>query len=288
MSRSHIASALLALAVSVQAAEVKSGVAASNIHTVTFPSESLGEDRHFNVLLPEGYETSTRRYPVLYLLHGFGDDNTGWSYMSNLSAYGARHETIIVMPDGSKSWYVNNAANPKEKFEDYIVKDLISYADSHYRTLPLPRSRAVAGLSMGGYGALFLGLHHFAEFAAIGSFSGAVAFAHDPPLQGGDKAGMDAIMSHFGPEGSPERAARDPFTLIDKVPAAEMPVLYIACGGEDFLVAQNREFVALLASKKIPYEYREISPRVHSWDFWDDQIRVFLDKLDALPGFAQP
>lgn len=269
-------------------AEVTTGVAAKNIQTVKFQSDSLGQERAFNILLPVDYESSARRYPVLYLLHGYGDNNTAWSYMTNLSAYGAQHEIIIVMPDGSKSWYVNNAANPKEKFEDYIVKDLIGYVDSHYRTLPLPRSRAVAGLSMGGYGAAFLGFHNYTKFAAIGTFSGAIGFAHFPPMQGGNRAEMEAIDAHFGPIGSEARKDRDPFALAEKVPAAQMPMIYIACGGEDFLVKQNRDFVAFLADKKIPYEYREVSPRVHSWDFWNDQIQIFLDKLDKLPGFEQP
>ncbi len=60
-----------------------------------------------------------------------------------------------------------------------------------------------------------------------------------------------------------------------------MPLIYIACGGQDFLLRQNRDFVAMLASKKIPYEYREVSPRVHSWDFWDEQIPIFLDMIDT-------
>jgi S-formylglutathione hydrolase FrmB len=277
-------------AMAAGAAEVEKGVAASNIKTVSFQSEALGELRHFNILLPADYDTSTRRYPTLYLLHGYGDDHTAWSYMTNLSHYAARHRILVVMPDASKSFYVNSASDPKAKFEDYIVKDLIGYVDCHFRSIPLPRARAVAGLSMGGYGAAFLGLKHWQTYAAMGLFSGALGIAHQMPATpaNADAARRTArMMSPFGPAGSPERAVRDPFALLEKVPPANMPMIYIACGGQDFLLAQNRAFVELLAEKQIPYEYREVSPRIHEWDFWDDQIRIFLDMIARLPGFQQ-
>ena len=282
---------LFLLAGAAWSADVKESVAAKNISTVKFQSESLGQPRAFNILLPMDYDSSTSRYPVLYLLHGYGDDNTAWSYMTNLSGAAVKHELIIVMPDASKSWYVNSATDPKARFEDYLIKDLIPYVDSHYRTIPLPRARAVAGLSMGGYGAAFLGLKHHRTFTAMGLFSGALAIAHDVPKENPHETEQDRrfqqeLASVLGAVGSPERAARDPLALLEKVPPAEMPMIYIACGGQDFLLSENHEFVQLLAEKKIPYEYREVSPRVHSWDFWDDQIRVFLDMLDKRPGFA--
>jgi S-formylglutathione hydrolase FrmB len=275
--------------VGAQAADVRQGVLAKNVAPVTLASESLGQERSVSVLLPDGYGSSAARYPVLYLLHGLGDDHRTWPLMTNLSGYAAARGILIVMPDGARSFYVNSAADPKAKFEDFIVKDLISYVDSHFRTIPLRRARAIAGLSMGGYGAAFLGLKHYRRFAAIGSFSGAVGIAHDPP----DSPDVARRTQHeiqplFGPAGSPARRERDPFALIEKVPPADMPDVYLACGGQDFLLAQNRAFVKLLAERKILYEYREISPRVHSWDFWDEQIRVFLDRLERLSGFGQP
>ncbi|MGH9657516.1 MAG: alpha/beta hydrolase, partial [Bryobacteraceae bacterium] len=234
------------------------------------------------VLLPANYQKSTRRYPVLYLLHGLGDDNTAWSYMTNLSGYAAEREVIIVMPDAGRSWYVNSVADPKAKFEDFIVKDLVAWVDSRYRSIPLRRSRAIAGLSMGGYGAAFLGLKHYRRFSAIATFSGAVGMAHTAATAGQRGAEW---QKHFGEPGSPERAERDPFALLDKVPMAEMPDLYIACGAQDFLIESNRAFVKLLGERKIAYEYREVSPRGHSWDFWDDHIKVFLARLAAREGW---
>ena len=224
---------LAAVAWPSHAAEVKESVVAKNITSVKFQSESLGQERAFNILLPLDYDSSTSRYPVLYLLHGYGDDNTAWSYMTNLSGYAARHELIVVMPDASNSWYVNGVADPKARFEDYIVKDIIGYVDSHYRTVPLPRARAVAGLSMGGYGAAFLGLKHHTLFTAIGTFSGALTAAHDVPTEHDTEQVREfqqEILPVFGPPGSPEREQRDPLALVEKVPPAEMPMIYVACG----------------------------------------------------------
>jgi putative tributyrin esterase len=285
-----LSASLFLLASVAWPADVKQGVAAKNIATVKFQSESLGQERAFNILLPLDYESSTSRYPVLYLLHGYGQSGSSWSYMTNLSGYAAQHKLIIVMPDASNSWYVNGVADPKERFEDYIVKDIIGYVDSHYRTVPLPRARAVAGLSMGGYGAAFLGLKNYRLFTAMGTFSGALTAAHDVPTEHDTQQGREfqqEILPVFGAPGSAERQQRDPLALLEKVPPAEMPMIYVACGGQDGLLRENRAFVQLLAERKIPYEYREISPRSHSWDFWDEQVRIFLDLLDKRADFGE-
>jgi len=269
--------ALLFTASFLPAAEVKTGQTARTINTYPVHSDALNADRKVAVLLPLDYDTSTERYPVLYLLHGYGDDQSAWSYMTNLSGYAAQHKIIIIMPDGAKSFYINSAGDPKAKFEDFITKDLVAYADSHFRTIPLPRARAIAGLSMGGYGAAYLGLKYPNRYTALGSFSGALSIAHDPPT---NPARVQEFATLLGAPSSPEAKDRDPFTLLDKLTPGSIPLIYIACGGEDGLVKGNREFIAQLAQRKIPYEYREISPRGHTWDFWDDQVRIFLDILD--------
>ncbi|MEN6601885.1 MAG: alpha/beta hydrolase family protein [Bryobacteraceae bacterium] len=290
-ARTMILALVLAAAPAV-IAQTPTGVASANVQTVQFQSAALGEERMVNILLPRDYEKSARRYGVVYLLHGLGDNHMMWSLRSNIAAYANRHDVIVVMPDGSKSFYVNSAADPKAKFEDLIVKDVVDYVDSHYRTLPVRRSRAIVGLSMGGYGSMFLGLKNYKRFGAIGAFSGALGIAHDWP-EGAPDTGRPLrrrpeIEALFGEPGSQTRKDHDPFLLLDKVPLAEMPFIYVACGGQDFLIAENRAFVELLAKKGVQYEYREISPRIHSWDFWDDHARVFLNLISRLPGFQRP
>ena len=232
------------LAAQAYAADVMTGPVGGNITSSTFKSAALGKEVSYNILLPLDYTTSTDRYPVLYLLHGLGDNHMGWALKTNLSSYAAQWKIIIVMPDAGRSFYVNSGVNAKDRYEDMIVKDLIPFVDSHYRTISLPRSRAVAGLSMGGYGAMFLGLKYSDKFAAIGSFSGALDYARSqmknlPDLFGG--SGADAAA---------RRAQCDPFALLEKVPAGQMPAIYIAVGGQDFLLAGNRAFVDLLGKKK--------------------------------------
>ena len=281
---------LLATAAVLSAAgEEPHGVAAKNIQTIRISSEALGEQRAVNILLPADYDTSTRRYPVLYLLHGYSDDHTTWSLRTNLSHYAEQYRFIIVMPDGARSFYLNSAADPKARFEDFIMHDVVGYVDRHYRTIPLRRARAIGGLSMGGFGAAYLGLKHSRMFTALGAFSAAIGFPHVAPGSHVDESLRKRafeIDPLFGKLGAPERSARDPFALIEKVPPATMPAIYISCGAQDTLLSQNRAFVQVMAEKGVAYEYREVAPRVHSWDFWDEEIRVFLRFLSRREGFT--
>jgi len=263
-----------------------------NVKVVHFPSASIGDERTLLVILPLDYDTAVRRYPTLYLLHGYDADITGWARGTNLSAYAERHQLIIVTPDASRGWYVNSVSDQKAKFDDFIVKDVIGYVDAHFRTVPEPFARAIAGVSMGGFGAVFLGLKHHDSFAAIGSFSGTLAAAHEkPPALAADapeearKALRDyeALVGKFG---SQEQRDRDPFEWAVKIPVEDVPMLFIVCGGQDGNAAPTHEFLSLLAQRRIPYEYRELSPRGHDWRIWDEEIPVFLDKLDRLEGFG--
>ena len=279
-------------AVSLAAASDLPTVLPTNVKIVHFPSASLGDDRTMLVMLPLDYDSSVSRYPTLYLLHGYDADITDWARGTNLSAYATRHHLIIVTPDASRSWYVNSVANPKARFDDYIVKDVIEYVDAHFRTIPEPFARAIAGVSMGGFGAMLLGLEHHDMFAAIGSFSGALAAAHHepPPLPANatdaQRKERQENLALAGPFGSQEHKDRDPFELAARIPVEEVPMLFIVCGGEDGNAEDTHAFLTLLAKSHIPYEYREISPRGHDWRIWNEEIPVFLDKLDHLEGFG--
>ena len=129
-------------------------------------------------------------------------------------------------------------------------------------------------------------------FASIGSFSGALSAAHQepPPLAANateaerkDRQQYEDLVGKFG---SKEQKDRDPFELAAKIPGEEVPMLFVVCGGEDGNAGDTHAFLALLAKRRIPYEYREISPREHDWRIWNEEIPVFLDKLDHLDGFG--
>ena len=152
-----------------------------NVATVEFFSECVGRKLKYNVALPANYDSSDRRYPVLYLLHGFSGNYTQWARFGAPSA-AKTHELIVVMPDGGNSWYIRWAgseAGQKNDWEGAIVKDLVAHVDSTYRTIAAREGRAIGGLSMGGYGAVVLGLRHPDLFCSIGSYSGALNYARN-------------------------------------------------------------------------------------------------------------
>ena len=229
----------------------------------------------FNLILPRDYTKSERHYPVLYLLHGYTDHYPAWVSYTNLVQYARGYEEIIVMPEGDNGFYTNSHSDPRLAWEDFLMKDLIPYVDRHYRTVASRQGRAIAGLSMGGYGAMKLGLKYPGMFAAVASLSGALAAARLSKQGIDDPAFHKLVEEIFGPPDNPQRANEDPFQLVKRVSVKEMPQLYVAIGSSDFLLEENREFVSLLASLKIPYEYREV-PGKHEWPVWDRQIQVVL------------
>ena len=243
---------------------------------VTIPSASLESEQTATVLLPLAYAQSTRRYPVLYLLHGGGQDHTAFAARGWFRALASR-EMIVVTPGVGDSWYVNSAVDPKAKYEDFVSKDLVEFVDSHYRTVASRDGRAIAGVSMGAWGAMLLGLKHPQLFGAIGAFSAPFGISRQDP-----KMDMTSrTQQRFGAPETAERRERDPATLATTIPLETVPMLYLACGNQDLFVADNRGFVQRLTARKIPYEYRELSPFGHSWDLWDGQLLNFVDMLSS-------
>lgn len=257
--------------------------------TVDFNAAHLdGKEMKFNVILPVDYAgEADRRFPVLYLLHGFYGNYEDWCANTGLVGYAKSYEEIIVMPDGGNNWYVNSYSDPKARWEDYIVDDLIAYVDAHYRTIASRKGRAIAGLSMGGYGALFLGLKHRDMFAAVASLSGVVAAADLGRWDAQSEKDINnsqsqfyvdvrkTLAADFGPVDNPARKDEDPFLLIRTLTPANCPQLYLAIGWEDGLLAENREFVGVLSELKMPYRYAEV-PGKHEWKVWDEQIQRVL------------
>lgn len=150
------------------------------VTTIEFDAPAVGRvNMKYNIIVPAGYEESDERYPVLYLLHGGDDNYRSWAYMG-VPEYAARYEMIVVMPDAGNSWYVNwvqSEDGQKNAWEDYMINDVIGHVDANYRTIAKREGRAINGLSVGGYGALMLGLRHPDMFCTIGSHSGTIRLA---------------------------------------------------------------------------------------------------------------
>jgi putative tributyrin esterase len=242
-------------------------------------SAALGRAVRYRVLVPEKYESSLQRYPVLYLLHGLGGDYKDWTTRSNLAEYSRALPLIIVMPDGGNQWYTN-AADGAARYEDYLLTDLQADVVKKFRTINSRYGRAIAGLSMGGYGALKLALKRPAAFAVAGSFSGAFSVTRDGEVErliGGDEAVR--IQKIFGPAGSQTRKENDVVALATALKPATAPYVYIDCGIADtHLIAANREVAATLQKTGTAYEYHEVGGG-HSWDYWDRRVREFLPVL---------
>ena len=254
------------------------------VEAVRFESKVVGSALHYNVVLPPDYTAArTARFPVIYLLHGLGGSAGDWvSKRARLAEHAAAHRFIIVVPEGRDGWYTDSATVPNEKFESYFVEELIPDVQRRFRTIEKREARAVAGLSMGGYGALKFGLKHPQLFAFAASMSGALGAASWKPEDPLPEFVRPSILKVFGAADSPVRPANDIYKLArDLTPERTnaLPYIYLDCGTEDFLIAQNRDFSALLVEKKIPHEYRQL-PGAHNWPYWDRQVQEVL-KLAA-------
>lgn len=278
------------------------------LETVEFFSKAVARNMKFDIVLPPDYYTGEKRYPVLYLLHGYMQNYTVWGRNLN-GAYYARQlqDLILVLPDGGNTWFVNyskSADGESDDWEDYLVDDLIGYVDNNYRTEARREGRAISGLSMGGFAAFSIGLRRPHLFASIGSTSGALSYARSAAAalrSGVDRqanredaqrdariAEADAIISQIidipgfstqperTPEGidfeTPEQAeAYDPFTIIYRVPRSQMPHIYIDSGTEDGLINEAKEIANILMINNVPFDYMQ-SQGAHNSEYWRRSI----------------
>ena len=252
----------------------------SSVETVQFRSSLINATLPYHVILPPGYPGSrTTRYPVLYLLHGLAGHYTDWITRTNVADYAAQYRLIVVMPEGNNSWYTNSAGTTTDKYEAYILQEVLPDVDRRYRTIQARYGRAVAGLSMGGYGAVKYGLKYPSTFVFVASMSGAFGVTRYTQNEIGGKD-WEEFLRIFGPTGSETRRANDVFEIARGLSAARvasLPYFYFDCGTED--AAQhfkpNRELSEIFLEKKIAHEYREL-PGTHSWAYWDQQVREVL------------
>lgn len=252
----------------------------ARVETVQFHSALLGKVLPYNVILPADYRVSTAtRYPVIYLLHGWAGHYSDWLTRTNIADDAAQYRMIVVTPEGNDGWYTDSATVVSDKYESYILQELISDVQRRYRTIESRYGRGIAGLSMGGYGALKFGLKSPGTFVFAGSLSGALAA---PTWTEADlksfKGINDSLIAAFGPRDSSQRKANDIFEIargMSASRAAALPYFYFDCGTEDFFLGVNERFAALLTEKKIPHEFREL-PGAHSWQYWDQQVKELL------------
>jgi len=246
------------------------------------PSQQLGREMTFRYVLPDGYEEKIKtgaRFPVVYLLHGLSGNFKNWSDKTDIAERARKHGFITVFPDGGDGWYTDSETVKSDRYEGYLVLDLIPFIDSTFKTVATKEGRGVAGLSMGGYGAIKYGLKYPGSFSIVGSFSGAL----DAPLRSQDNPALSPSLNQtFGAMESETRWRNDVFRIAElssPEEIASVPFIFFACGVDDWLFDINRNFAALLVKKKMPHEFRQIPGR-HEWRLWAEQAAEFLTLAD--------
>ena len=234
--------------------------------TISFKGEALGKCNHIDVVLPDGL---SGRLPVLYLLHGLSDNQTIWGRHVPIADLVRDLPLIVVMPDGGKSFYCNNPAPGGDRYEDHIVQDVVGFIDRVFPTIASRKGRALAGNSMGGFGAFMLALRHPDMFAAAVSLSGAMTFARSRRFPANEYVSRLTAALPAGKYSLFKLAG----TLTG---AANMPALRMDCGREDFLIGANRKFHKHLTKLGIAHEYVE-RPGGHCWPYWRDHIGETLE-----------
>lgn len=248
---------------------------------VVFQSATLDRRMRYRVLLPAGYSTSHRYYPVLYLLHGYMNPYYEWDKQTSLARYleEGHHELVVILPQFDNSFYVNSFKKPADKYESYFFDDLLPHVEAHYRVRSEPPARAVAGVSMGGYGALLYGLRKPWKFALAASFSGPVDLMKFRPEDSRALFDPFVLEDVIGPFASDYRKNLDLFEMAGNADPKTLPYLWLSCGSEDGLLSFNLHFVELLVEKKARFEFHT-APGNHEWEYWDAELPLFLRALD--------
>lgn len=225
----------------------------STIATVEFESAALERHVSYTAILPD---TGAPPFAVLYQLHGYGDDHRAWLHRSNLLRHAAPWPLIVVLPSGENSYYTG-------RFEQLLVRDLPGHVMRHFAARE--GRAAIGGLSMGGYGAIRLGLKYPDRYASIFAHSSRLPARAELPELAWARALDGAALDDLDLDALAARAA-----------SGNLPQLGFDCGSEDHLIEDSRRFHALLERHEIAHHYAEY-PGAHTWDYWDRHVPKALE-----------
>jgi putative tributyrin esterase len=245
------------------------------IQDVTFHSVSLQRDMPYRIILPSTFPHDGK-LPVVYLLHGGGGGYRDWSNYSDVSRF-AESGLILVMPEGNSSYYMNARARPEDRYEDYITKDLISDVEARFPAASGRETRAILGVSMGGFGAVVLSFKHPDLYV----FAGGLSPALDVPTRPFSFRRMSQYRAHtriFGAWGTVTRRANDPYHLAETVDPERIPYLFLTCGQQEGLLPPNQRFAALLKKRGFKYEFHA-GPGGHDWNQWNRRLPDLFESL---------
>lgn len=246
-------------------------------------SKITGYNVNYSIYLPPCYDTSNRSYPVLYLLHGYSDNETAWVQFGEVNhtadkaiEAGQIPPMIIIMPDAKVTWYVNNH-DGSNRYEDMFIEEFIPRVEKMYRIRSQKEFRAVSGLSMGGHGSLVYAIKHPDLFGACAAFSAAVYTNEEMKqfLSDDNNKWFQPIYGHLTSDGKlPQHwNNNNPINILNEKPLKDIKKVrfYIDCGDDDFLYKGNAALHVLMRDKKIKHEYR-IREGAHNWTYWRTNI----------------
>lgn len=242
---------------------------------VAFHSAALNRDMTYRAILPLSI-AANQKLPVVYLLHGGGGGFHDWSNYSDVAGYAARG-LILIMPEGNSSYYTNSADRLQDRYEDYIVHDLIADVEQRLPAAAGREHRAIVGVSMGGFGAVVLALKH----PDLSVFAGGLSSALDVPSRPFSIKRVGQYREHssiFGSWGSTSRRASDPFVLVRSVDPAQVPYLFLTCGDQEGLLPTNRRFASLLQARHFSYEFHTTAGG-HDWNQWNRNLPALMKSV---------
>ncbi len=235
--------------------------------TCNFSSAVLQKSTQFNAIIPKGKESGA---PVLYLLHGLTEDYTAWMRYTSIERYANEAGIVVIMPDGARSFYTDMAYG--NAYYTFFVEELFNYIPTLFSVSKKREDTFIAGLSMGGYGALKFALRNPERFSACASLSGSVdvsdRLSHDPRW-----AEIKKLV--FGGNNTVDGTEDDLFYLLKNYKHPDPVRVYLACGEEDFLYRNNLTFVDAISKAALPYCFHS-AHGVHDWKFWDEQIQYAI------------
>lgn len=260
--------------------------AAKVIEQNSIESNILHKNVAYSVYLPPDYFASERSYPVVYLLHGYTDDNTSWVQFGEINHYadkaiaeGTIPPMIIIMPNGDSSWYINSY-DGKENYEDFFIKEFIPFVEKKFRIKSERRYHGIAGLSMGGYGTLFYAIKYSQLFAACAPLSAAVF--DDEAMVNMPDASYEQTFGQLYGRGLKGKArlnnawyGNSILKIVEQRPAADLSKVryWIDCGDDDFLTKGNCLLHIALSEKKVPHEFR-VRNGAHTWTYWRSESQM--------------
>jgi len=242
---------------------------AAIVDTIQVFSQSMQRNIKSVIITPDNY-ASVQKLPVVYLLHGYSGNHLDWiNKAKGFEKAADQLNLIIVCPDGGfGSWYWNSPVDPKSQYETFISGELVNAIDAKYKTIKDRKGRAIAGLSMGGHGALYLAIKHQDVYGAVGSMSGGVDIRPFP-----NNWDMAKLLGTYAEQ--PERWEKNTVINMLNLLTPNSLALIIDCGTDDFFFKVNENLHQQLMYRNIPHDFIT-RPGGHSWPYWTNAVKFQL------------